>query len=168
MGRVREALLSAGLDEAMTISVVEPAISDAFSPWTDAPPLELSTPILRRADRLRRSLIPSLLVARRTNEALANARIELFETARVYLPEAGSLPSEELMLSIASGQDFLAVKGVLELVIERLNPAATLEVVDFRHELFAAARACELRIDGERFGFLGEVSAAARQRFELR
>ena len=36
MGRVREALLSAGLDEAMTISVVEPAISEAFSPWTDA------------------------------------------------------------------------------------------------------------------------------------
>ena len=72
----------------MTISVVEPAISEAFSPWTDAPPLELSTPILRRADRLRRSLIPSLLIARRTNEALANARIELFETARVYLPNA--------------------------------------------------------------------------------
>jgi phenylalanyl-tRNA synthetase beta chain len=168
MSRVREALLSAGLDEAMTISVVEPAISEAFSPWTDAAPLQLSTPILRRADRLRRSLIPSLLVARRTNEALANARIELFETARVYLPKAGSLPSEDLMFSIASGRDFLAVKGILELVVERLNPAAQLEVVDFRHELFATGRACELRLDGQRFGFLGETSAAARQQFELR
>jgi len=168
MSRVRDALLSAGLDEAMTISVVEPAISEAFSPWTDAAPLQLSTPILRRADRLRRSLIPSLLVARRTNEALANARIELFETARVYLPKAGSLPSEDLMLSIASGRDFLAVKGILELVLERLNPAAQLEVVDFRHELFAAGRACELRLDSQRFGFLGEISAAARQQFELR
>ena len=63
------------------------------------------------------------------------------------------------MLSIASGQDFLAVKGILELVLARLNPAATLEVVDFRHELFAPARACELRLDGQRFGFLGEISA---------
>ena len=168
MGRLRESLLSAGLDEAMTISVVEPAISDAFSPWTDAAPLQLSTPILRRADHLRRSLIPSLLVARRTNEALANARIELFETARVYLSQADALPSEELMLSIASGRDFLAVKGILELVLERLNPAARLDVVDFRHELFATGRACELRLDGERFGFLGEISSAARQRFELR
>ena len=107
MGRVREALLSAGLDEAMTISVVEPAVSDAFSPWTDAAPLVLSTPILRRADRLRRSLIPSLLVARHTNEALANSRIELFETARVYLPRADALPSEELMLAICQRQGFL-------------------------------------------------------------
>ena len=72
------------------------------------------------------------------------------------------------MLSIASGQEFLAVKGILELVLERLNPAAVMEVVDFRHELFAPARACELRLDGQRFGFLGEISAAARQRFELR
>jgi phenylalanyl-tRNA synthetase beta chain len=168
MNLVREALLSAGLDEAITISVVESAISEAFSPWTDAAPLQLSTPILRRADRLRRSLIPSLLVARRINESLANARIELFETARVYLPQSGALPSEVSMLSIASGRDFLAVKGMLELVLERLNPAAKFEVVDFRHELFAAARACELRLDGQRFGFLGEISGAARRQFELR
>jgi len=173
MSRVREALLSAGLDEAMTISVVEPAVSEAFSPWTNAAPLVLSTPILRRADRLRRSLIPSLLVARRTNEALANPWIELFETARVYLPQAGSLasnslPKEEQMLAIASGRDFLAVKGILELVLQRLNPRAALEVVDYRHEFFAAGRACELRIGGDRFGFLGEIGAAARQQFELR
>jgi phenylalanyl-tRNA synthetase beta chain len=188
MSRVRESLLSAGLDEAMTISVVEPAVSEAFSPWTDAAPLQLSTPILRRADRLRRSLIPSLLIARHTNETLANARIELFETARVYLPRAdltqtdskrpgsnqpGSLPSEERMLAITSGRDFLAVKGILELVLERLNPAAELEVVDFRHELFTAGRACELRLShhrsgDRRLGYLGEISAAARQQFELR
>ncbi len=168
MSRVREVLLSAGLDEAMTISVVEPAVSEAFSPWTDAPPLALSTPILRRADQLRRSLIPSLLVARRTNEAIANPTIELFETARVYLSQANGLPVEERMLAIASGRDFLAVKGILELVVERLNPAAKLEVVDYRHPFFVAGRACEQRIDGERFGYLGEISSAARQQFELR
>lgn len=168
MGRVREALVSAGLDEAMTISVVEPAISEALSPWTDAAPLVLSTPILRRADQLRRSLVPSLLVARHTNEAIGNPTIELFETARVYLPQADGLPVEERMLAIASGRDFLDVKGILELIVERLNSAAKLEVVDYRNALFAAGRACELRIDAERFGYLGEISAAARQQFDLR
>ncbi|HEX3997781.1 MAG TPA: phenylalanine--tRNA ligase subunit beta [Pirellulales bacterium] len=178
LGRVREALLSAGLDEAMTISVVEPAVSDAFSPWTDAPPLAISTPILRRADRLRRSLIPSLLVARRTNEALANSTIELFETARVYLARPDALPSEELMLAIASGRDFLTVKGILELMLKRLNPRAALEVVDYRNRFFTTGRAAELRIKNqhggdphesrERFGILGEISPATRQQFELR
>ncbi len=168
MAKVRQALLGAGLDEAMTISVVEQAASEAFSPWTDSPPLQLSTPILRRADLLRRSLIPSLLIARRTNETLANPPVELFETARVYLPKPSGLPDEELMLAITSGRDFLAVKGILEAVLESLNPAANLEVANFEHELLAADRACELRLDGERFGFLGELSPAGLKQFELR
>ena len=71
------------------MSVVEEEWSAAFSPWTDAPPLVTSMPVLRRADRLRRSLVPSLLGARRTNETLANPMIELFETAKIYLPRAG-------------------------------------------------------------------------------
>jgi phenylalanyl-tRNA synthetase beta chain len=168
MAKVRQALLGAGVNEAMTISVVEQAASDVFSPWTDSPPLQLSTPILRRADLLRRSLVPSLLIARRTNETLSNPLIELFETARVYLPKAGKLPDEELLLAITSGRDFLAVKGILEVVTECLNPAAKLEVADFQHELLSADRACELRLDGERFGFLGELSPAGLERFELR
>ncbi len=167
LAKVREVLVAAGVDEAMTLSVVEPSISEAFSPWTDAAPLQLSTPILRRADLLRRSLIPSLLVARRTNETLANPPVELFETARAYLPRAGELPNEELMLAITSGRDFLAVKGILEAVLEALNPAAKLVMADFQHDLLTAGRACELRLDGERFGFLGEVSAEGRKRFEL-
>ena len=61
------------------------AWSDAFSPWTDAPPLVANTPMLEGADRLRRSLVPSLLDVRRINESLSNPAIELFETARIYL-----------------------------------------------------------------------------------
>jgi phenylalanyl-tRNA synthetase beta chain len=168
LAKVRQVLVAAGVDEAMTLSVVEPSVSAAFSPWTDAEPLQLSTPILRRADLLRRSLIPSLLVARRTNETLANPPVELFETARVYLPRGGELPDEELMLAITSGRDFLTVKGILEAVLEALNPAAKLDVADYRHELLAAGRSCELRLDGERLGFLGELSADGSKRFELR
>ncbi len=165
---VRQVLIAAGVDEAMTLSVVEPPVSAAFSPWTDAEPLRLSTPILRRADLLRRSLIPSLLVARRTNETLANPPVELFETARVYLPRGAELPNEELMLGITSGRDFLAVKGMIEGILELLKPAAQVEVVDYQHELLAAGRACELRLDGERFGYLGELSTEGLKQFELR
>ena len=53
-------------------------------------------PVMRGADCLRRSLVPSLLAVRRTNESLANAEIELFEIAKVYLPQGGELPHEEL------------------------------------------------------------------------
>ena len=166
--KIREVLISAGVDEAMTISLVEPNVAAVFSPWTDLPPLESSTPVLRRANRLRTSLIPSLLEARRNNEAIGNQRIELFEIARVYLPAKTGLPDERLMLGITRGGDFLAVKGLVEAIVERLNPSAVVEVADFEHSLFKTARACELKAAGKRIGFLGEVSAAALKSFELR
>ncbi|MGH7135746.1 MAG: phenylalanine--tRNA ligase subunit beta, partial [Pirellulales bacterium] len=166
--RVRPALTALGYDEAMTLSAVEEAWSQAFSPWTDAPPLVSPTPILRRADRLRRSLVPSLLGARRTNEAAANQVIELFEIAKIYLPQPGGLPNEELMLALTSGGDFFAVKGAIETVLSSLKVQPGLEVRDFAHELFMPGRAAELYLGGERIGVLGEVGAAGRKQFELR
>src|SRR5262249_30234982 len=80
--KVREVLVAAGGSEAMTISLQEPSASEAFSPWTNQPPLVSSTPVLRRADRLRRSLIPSLFEARRNNESVGNSDVQLFEIAR--------------------------------------------------------------------------------------
>jgi phenylalanyl-tRNA synthetase beta chain len=168
LSKIREVLVSAGVDEAMTISLVEPKVAEAFSPWTNAASLESSTPVLRRADRLRTSLIPSLLEARRNNEAIGNHRIELFEIARIYLPVKDGLPDEQLMLSFTSGGDFLAAKGIVEAIVARLNPAQSVDVADFQHPLFKLGRACELKLAGKRIGFLGEVSAKALKSFELR
>ena len=76
--------------------MVDEAWSDAFSPWTDGPALQLRCPCCAGPIGLRRSLVPSLLGARRTNEALANAEIELFETAKVYLPAAGQPAAKKI------------------------------------------------------------------------
>lgn len=165
---VRTVLVGSGFDEAMTISVLEPEQSDTFSPWSDAAPLSTATPILRRANQLRRSLVPSLLGARRTNETLANPRIELFEIAKVYLPRAGQLPDERVLLGLTSGQDFLQLKGVVENLLVRLHIATELTVGPFPHELFTAGRGARLLCGGELLGYLGEVSTTGRGRFELR
>lgn len=166
--RVRQTLTGLGYDEAMTLSAVEEPWSQAFSPWTDAPPLVCPTPILRRADQLRRSLVPSLLGARRTNETLANPTIELFEIARVYLPRPGGLPEEDLMLGLTSGGDFFSVKGAIESLLMVMKIPDELEAADAAFDLLAAGRACELRLGGKRIGFLGEVSAAGKKLFDLR
>jgi phenylalanyl-tRNA synthetase beta chain len=168
LGKVRETLIAAGIDEAMTVSLVDEEASEAFSPWSSAPALESATAILRRANRLRRSLVPSLLEARRNNEAVGNARIELFEIASVYLARAKQLPEESLTLGITSGGDLLAVKGIVEAILARLSPSAELKIADYRHELFKPGRAAELSIGGERLGFLGEVNPKALKKFELR
>lgn len=174
LAKVRQVLTAAGFDEAMTLSAVEEPWSEAFSPWTDRPALRSSMSVLRRADRLRRSLVPSLLGARHTNESLANPVIELFEIAHVYLPRGGAeLPREELMVGLTSGGDFFAVKGVIEGLLAALHPAAELETRPTAQGLFDRQRSAELRLhcQGNRdllLGYLGELSPEARERFELR
>lgn len=164
---VRHVLTAAGYDEAQTASVVEERWSEAFSPWTSAPALRTQISILRGADRLRRSLLPSLLVARRTNESLANPEIDLFEIARVYLSQPGKLPAEESILALTSGGDFYRVKAVIEALLAAMDPELEIDYRVTRHELFDA-RACELLMRGEVVAYLGELSRAGLKRFDLR
>lgn len=175
LARLRQALVGAGYDEAMTLSAVDQTWSESFSPWTDAQPLVSGTAVLRRADRLRRSLVPSLLGARHTNESLGNWDTALFEVARVYLPagESGKLPREELMLGLGCGGDFLSAKGLIEALVAALNPAATLLAEPTRQPLLDAERSCRLSLawgegPAQVLGFLGEVSDAGLRQFELR
>ena len=166
--KVRAVLTSAGFDEAMTASVVPENWSTAFSPWSDRAPIVCDTPVLRGADRLRRSLVPSLLESRRINESLSNSEIELFETAKIYLPTGNDLPHEPLMLAITSGAEFACVKGVLEAVVASLNPMARVDAVDTKHELLDTTKSAEVRFGEETLGYLGELTIAALKEFGLR
>jgi phenylalanyl-tRNA synthetase beta chain len=168
LAKVRGVLTAAGFDEALTASVVSERWSEAFSPWTDQPPLVTNSPMLENSDRLRRSLVPSLLDVRRINESLSNPVIELFEIARVYLATAGDLPHEQPTLAAVSGRGFLHVKGVVEALLSALHIAQPLGLTDFQHELLEAGQACELKLAGKRLGFLGEVSVAGQKVLGLR
>lgn len=168
LDKVRRVLTAAGFDEAMTASVVTEAWSEAFSPWTEGEPIRSQTPTLKGADRLRRSLIPSLLNARQINESVANPEIELFETARVYHAGTGALPREQRTLGITSGGDYNTVKGVVEALVQNLNPSSTLAIQPTRQTLLDAERSSEMRIADEVLGYLGEVTPAGLKAFKLR
>ena len=168
LGKVRHVLTAAGFDEALTASVVSESWTTAFSPWTDAKPLKSYTPTLKGADRLRLSLIPSLLDVRRMNESVSNPVIELFETAKIYLPSDEELPIEQRTLGITSGGDYASLKGVVEGLVTALNPACRVEVRETRQSVLDTDRSCELRVNGELLGFLGEVTPAALKSFKLR
>ena len=166
--KVRGVLNSLGYDEAVTLSAVDEAMGQRFSPWSDEDGLQTITPILRGADRLRKSLIPSLLVARRTNETLSNDWIELFEIAKVYLPDQGGLPEERRMLALVSCRDFAAVKGAIESILHSLNPALEPEADSIELEMFDPAVGCRLLLDGKTAGFIGQLSAEGLKQFGLR
>ena len=98
--RASEVLVAAGLCEAMTRSVVGAPLEVTASPWGDTPPLVCAPPLVRGADRLRRTLLPSLLEARAVNVAVGAQRPDLFETARGYL--ARSADSSETPCAFSS------------------------------------------------------------------
>ncbi|MEM8947268.1 MAG: phenylalanine--tRNA ligase subunit beta [Planctomycetota bacterium] len=166
--KVRDVMVATGFNEAMTISAVEPDQVEKFQPWTTAESLSVSTPVLRRADQLRQTLVPSLLTSRRTNEKLSNTVIELFEIANVYLPQSGSLPDQRRMLTITSGGSFAELKGVLQLLVDTIAPGSRIESTSNDAKLFAANHGSELKLGDRVLGYLGTVSDWGLQQFELR
>ena len=182
--RATEILVAAGFCEAMTRSVVGGPLEAFASPWGDASPLVCAPPLVRGADRLRRTLLPSLLEARAANVAIGAQQPDLFETARGYLPRSAVTPEavspveEPLLVSFVMGGDYAAAKGLVEAVLERLGlggSALNQPLVVFRPvplDLFSAGRAAEIVLQrpglpAERVGVVGEVAATVLKTFGL-
>jgi phenylalanyl-tRNA synthetase beta chain len=170
--RAGEVLVAAGFFEALTRSVVAADAEATPSPWSDAAPLVISPPLVRGADRLRRTLLPSLLEARALNEAVGAPHGELFEVAHGYL--AGStdpaLPvTEPLFVSAVTGGDFFRAKAFALAVLERLGVAAGTAVCrPLANALFTAGRAADIVLgsadDARRVGVVGEIAATVLER----
>ncbi len=166
--QVRDVMVATGFYEAMTISAVDRSEVEKFQPWSTAESLTVSTPVLRRADCLRQTLLPSLLTSRRTNEKLSNAVIELFEIANIYLPQTGELPDQRRMLALTSGGPFAKLKGVVELLVGTIAPGQKIETTENDAPLFETGRGSQLMLGNRVLGFLGEVSKWGLDQFELR
>jgi phenylalanyl-tRNA synthetase beta chain len=166
---VRSTLTGLGFDEAVTFSLVAEELAGPLDPAESGPPIRVEHSSRRKENALRRSLVPSLLHARRHNEAHGTADAELFEMADVYLPRSGQpLPDEPARLALVSGRDFGGMKGIVEALLDRFHAVDRLEARPARVPMFAAGRAAELFLSGTRLGFLGEIDAAMLPALELR
>lgn len=169
LDRIRHVMTSAGLSEAMTPSVVTAAADQMLSPWTDRPALVTETAMLKGARRLRRSLIPSLLESRAANWAAASLAADLFEIAHLYLPDDGeqALPREQYSLGLVSGGDFFEVKGLMELLCERLGVREPLQVDSVERAGLTPGSGAQLTVAGGRLGFLGKIDRPLLKQLKL-
>ena len=186
MAKIRTVLTAAGFDEAMTLSVVDERSARAMQPWTEAEPLRSLMPVIRGADHLRTSLVPSLLAARRTNESLANPEIELFEIAKIYLPAGSvgnglravpdsaerhgvrSLPEEWWMLGLTSGRPFAEVRGVVEAIVAAWSPNWSLSPKRPTCRSWTGWRPCNGRLAASCWAIAGQLSAEGVKQGDLR
>lgn len=196
--KVRDLLVAAGLDEAITYSftnMAEISLLDASAAIAEQH-IKLANPLSSEREYLRRSLLHTLMpvLAENLNE---RERVLIFEVGRVYLPVAEQvLPQEPRRLAIIlagtraqrswlSGDgamlDFFDLKGLLELVLERLGILKRSRFVALSDDQrFHPGRAARLELlasapskgvsasEGQLVGVLGELHPAVLERLGIR
>lgn len=170
MRRVRHVLSAAGIDEAMTPSVVGQELEATDSLWTTNPPLATETPLLLGAKLLRRSGLPSLLAAKYNNQAQSIRDVQLYELATLYLAEKdeSQLPREQSTLCIVAAPDLQALRGTVEEVIAQVCPRGLgLQWQVQSHPVFAQGSSLVVKTADQTLGFIGLVSEAVQKSFNL-
>lgn len=167
--KIRSLMLAAGISEAMTPSIVTESLDQVLSPWSDIDSLRTITPLLKGADRLRRSLLPSLLQCRADNWAAATNDAHLYEIAHIYLPagKASDLPAEQYNLGIVAGRDFFALKGMIETMLYTLGISTSLTVDPQSIVGLDRDHSVRLILDQQVVGYLGTIDAALSGRMKL-
>ena len=169
--RVCDVLTASGFYEAITLSLVSERDHKLFNPRGDLPPLSIDHPDFRQASLLRHSLIPSLMVSRRENERRGSFGAQLFEIAAVYLSTDKSLPqpqSEPMMIGLVSGRPFAEMKGVVEQLAARINSAARVTCEPSSLPQFIPGRGAEVFLNGQLWGWLGELDRSVSDQLDLR
>ena len=167
---VRSALTGMGFDEACTFSLAESAEWDPFPAVGEAvPPLKVEHSTRKREVFLRKAVTPSLLKVKGYNEAHGIPEVALFELANVYRPRPGSaLPDEPTRLSLVWGRDFLATKGAVVALFDRLHIPGLVAAQPSAHSLLVEGRQADLTLDGVRLGTIGEIDPGSFHEFGLR
>lgn len=169
--RAADLLIGSGFFEAVTLSFVNPKTFEINRPWGELKPLSVDHSTRVEENLLRQSLIPSLLNSRRYNERHGNFDARLFEFAKVYLharPDRTDPLAEPEMLSFVTDQSFMEAKGLVESIATSLNGTAVVTVRSTTLPCFEAGRGAEVLLNGQPWGWLGEVAASVREQLDLR
>jgi len=166
--RVHNVLTGNGYFESITMTFVDEDLFSLFRPVGEGEPLRVEHSSRKRENVLRQSLVPSLLQSRRENEKRGTFNARLYEIAHVYLAAQPGEPSAEpTRLSLVCGDSFFEAKGLVELIANVINHANKVEVRPSDDAGFAAGRGCELLLNGQPWGWLGEISSDAQEKLNL-
>ena len=178
--QTRQLLLGLGFFEVINYAFQSEQLEDLAAAAGGAP-LVLANPLSEEQAVMRTSLIPGLLDSLRRNTLKQVQDLRLFETAKVFLPQAGAgLPREEgwvagLMYgareedswAAASREavNFFDLKGVVESLLEGLQ----IPDVNFRPEALPLylSRGARVYAGSRELGSLGEVAPEIGERLDL-
>ncbi|HFQ1948631.1 TPA: phenylalanine--tRNA ligase subunit beta [Staphylococcus aureus] len=166
---VKEVLEGAGLDQAITYSLVSKEDATAFA-MQQRQTIDLLMPMSEAHASLRQSLLPHLIEAESYNVARKNKDVKLFEIGNVFFANGeGELPDQvEYLSGILTGDyvvnqwqgkketvDFYLAKGVVDRVSEKLNLEFSYRRADI--DGLHPGRTAEILLENKVVGFIGEL-----------
>ncbi|HDF1406539.1 TPA: phenylalanine--tRNA ligase subunit beta [Staphylococcus aureus] len=166
---VKEVLEGAGLDQAITYSLVSKEDATAFS-MQQRQTIDLLMPMSEAHASLRQSLLPHLIEAASYNVVRKNKDVKLFEIGNVFFANGeGELPDQvEYLSGILTGDyvvnqwqgkketvDFYLAKGVVDRVSEKLNLEFSYRRADI--DGLHPGRTAEILLENKVVGFIGEL-----------
>jgi len=163
---VEEVLNASGYYGCVSYSFLTGDVAKAISPWTSNPPVYIENRAGQENAFMRRSLVPSLLTIRKTNEDHKVERPDVYEVAHVYLASQEQLPDQPLMVGAVAGDDFHALKGVYERMLEALD-APDAEFVPAKRDFLMEGRAADIVLGGKVIGYIGTLDEKLRKTVDL-
>ncbi|WP_436875505.1 phenylalanine--tRNA ligase subunit beta [Mammaliicoccus sciuri] len=177
--KVKEILEGAGLDQAITYSLVRKDIAQNYT-LEQQEVVELMMPMSEDQAVLRQSLLPRLVDATRYNVARKNKNVALYELGKVFYSNGkDQLPTEvEFLSGILTGQytgnkwqqkdepvDFFLVKGIVERLAEQLNLTFTYEATTV--DLLHPGRTAYVKLNDEVVGLIAELHPKVEKENDL-
>jgi phenylalanyl-tRNA synthetase beta chain len=183
----REALISCGFFEAITLSFINPSLFDTLRLAADDPlrtAIPLQNPLSEEQGVMRTTLLPGLLKVLQHNFNYQELNQLLFEIGAVYTPRQlplTELPVEGARLAVAaSGEvpgpnwvvpsreaDFFLVKGALETLFAHLG-IKSVEFIPASFPFLHPTRSAMLKAGGVEIGCLGQLHPAAAEALNYR
>ncbi len=175
---IKDALISLGLDEVITYSLISKEDLRSVEEIREDRIIVIENPLSIEQEIMRPTLAPSILdaVSWNLNRGIKNLRI--FELGKVYVKDAkGFKEKDNLSMAFAGerpydwrrkeGSGFFEAKGVLEELFDRLE----IEKVSFGDvdlPLFLSGDATSIWVGKEKIGFLGKVDRKTLDRFDIK
>lgn len=163
-------LTECGFSEAMTISLVEPKTAGMFVDIDPEAVLTVTDAQRRANNVLRPSLLPSLLATARLNQNAGNPLCELYELARVYLPQTvENSPEEQRSLALVSTGDLRVVRGALEHLLTSLGQDRLLRFEPSpQAKWFLPDQSAVIFLGDRELGLAGVINETVQDQFDLR
>lgn len=194
--RVHELMLSAGLNEIQTSSLIGKSLLDKFKiPYSDENAVKVLNPASEEYSMLRQTIAASILNCMKYNFDNGQKNFWAYEIGRTYVKTAPadekfSGVKENLVLEgvltgelqnskwqVKSKTDFYTVKGIIESLFEDLELTRRIKLIPFEgspiaqtHKIFHPYRTAVITLLGKQpqvIGYFGQIHPAIQEKLKL-